>query len=78
MFHAVAPGGRCSRSTPQLCEALEAVAPYVTVLSAKFSVVEPGTRIRSHCGPANNRWKLHLGVVVPKEDIRPSFCDQNS
>lgn len=30
-----------------------------------ISILEPGTHLRPHCGPCNNRLTVHLGLVVP-------------
>lgn len=31
-----------------------------------FSVIEPQTHIKAHCGPTNTRLRCHLGIVVPE------------
>ena len=31
----------------------------------KFSLMNPGTRVKPHAGPTNTRVRLHLGLVVP-------------
>lgn len=31
----------------------------------KFSLMQPGTRTWSHCGPTNCRLRAHLGLIVP-------------
>ena len=36
------------------------------VISARFTVTEPGTHIVPHCGPHNARLRVHLGLRVPK------------
>jgi hypothetical protein len=30
-----------------------------------FSILEPGTHLRPHCGPSNNRLTVHLGLMIP-------------
>ena len=34
--------------------------------SAFFSLLRPGTHLRSHCGPTNARLRVHLGIAVPE------------
>lgn len=33
----------------------------------KFSVMQPGTHVWSHCGPTNSRLRAHLGLIVPQK-----------
>ena len=33
--------------------------------SAYFSILEPGSSLRAHCGPTNVRLRLHVGLSVP-------------
>ena len=35
----------------------------------KFSVMQGGTHVWSHCGPTNCRLRAHLGLIVP--DVGP-------
>ena len=42
--------------------------PHVT--SAFVNVLEPRTRIPSHCGDSNTTWRCHLPLVVPREAER--------
>ena len=34
--------------------------------SIKFSVLSPNMHIKKHCGPHNNRVRIHLGLIIPK------------
>jgi hypothetical protein len=33
--------------------------------SMQFSILQPGTHLRPHCGPTNHKLRVHLGLVVP-------------
>lgn len=41
---------------------------YDNVVSALFSVMEPGTHIKPHRGVFNGVVRYHLGVIIPKSD----------
>jgi ornithine lipid ester-linked acyl 2-hydroxylase len=36
------------------------------LVSAMFSVLEPGARLPAHCGPYNGLLRLHLGLIIPE------------
>ena len=44
---------------------LSAAADRLPRGSAVFSVLQPSTHLRQHCGPTNHRLRLHLPLVVP-------------
>jgi hypothetical protein len=33
--------------------------------SVEFSVLSPYTHLKPHCGPANHKLRLHLGLIIP-------------
>ena len=60
-----------ARAFPATIEVLEkvldAAADRLPRGSAVFSVLQPGTHLRKHCGPTNHRLRLHLPLVVPAD-----------
>ena len=58
-----------ARAFPTTIEVLEkvldAAADRLPRGSAVFSVLQPGTHLRKHCGPTNHRLRLHLPLIVP-------------
>lgn len=40
----------------------------VRIISAGVSTIQPGALIRAHCGPTNECWDLHLGLLIPEPD----------
>ena len=58
----------CKR-TPFTCGLLAnmAEATRTTVGDIKFSLMQPGTVVRPHTGPSNQRIRVHLGLDVPSE-----------
>lgn len=53
--------------TPNTCRVLDMISNFtqVSALNAQFLRLQPGGHIRSHCGPTNNRWVVHLGLECP-------------
>jgi beta-hydroxylase len=50
----------------QLCPATDRAVQNIPGLqSAMYSVLEPGTRLRSHRGPYNGILRYHLGLIIP-------------
>ncbi len=44
--------------------------------SIEFSVLQPGTHLRPHCGPSNHRLRLHLALQIPSvqaTDTQPTY-----
>lgn len=35
----------------------------------KFSVMSPGTRVQPHCGPTNNRLRMHCAIAIPEGEV---------
>jgi len=59
-------GGPCRRVFfPRTCEELANMDGVVSLQWAEFSVLEPGSHIRPHSGPTNDRLTLHLCVSTP-------------
>ncbi|KAK3285487.1 hypothetical protein CYMTET_6917 [Cymbomonas tetramitiformis] len=67
-------GGRRVDENCALCPRIAAIVdqiPEATTLARArggeilLSILEPGTHLRAHCGPSNNRLTVHLGLVVP-------------
>eukprot|EP00658_Telonema_sp_P-2_P025393 TRINITY_DN20224_c0_g1_i1.p1 TRINITY_DN20224_c0_g1~~TRINITY_DN20224_c0_g1_i1.p1 ORF type:complete len:224 (+),score=27.16 TRINITY_DN20224_c0_g1_i1:29-700(+) len=58
----------CSADAPVACRLLAALraAGVLSVLRIGYSAVGAQGRILPHFGPTNQRYKLHLGVVVPE------------
>ena len=58
----------CKR-TPFTCGLLEQMteATGTTVGDIKFSLMQPGTVVRPHTGPSNQRIRVHLGLEVPPQ-----------
>lgn len=56
------------RRTPFTCDLLERMpeATRTTVGDIKFSLMQPGTIVRPHTGPSNQRIRVHLGLKVPQ------------
>jgi len=59
----------CQRC-PKTCALLDKIPEATSLALAKggeilISILEPGTHLRPHCGPSNNRLTLHMGLVVP-------------
>ena len=62
---------RCPRTAALLCGDegdLLRDASSCPLGSAFFSLLQPGTRLRPHCGPTNARLRAHLALVVPPGD----------
>lgn len=60
-------GQNCARA-PLTCKIVEGfeAARTCTRGQVKFSVMEAGTHVWSHCGPTNCRLRAHLGLRVPR------------
>lgn len=61
--------GNCAMC-PAAAAAADAVASAASLALAGggeilLSILDPGTHLRPHCGPSNNRLTVHLGLVVP-------------
>jgi aspartyl/asparaginyl beta-hydroxylase (cupin superfamily) len=66
IFPLVAYGLRSQRNIdlcPQTWQILQAIPGLIT---AMFSILEPGKRIPPHRGPYNGVLRLHLGLIVPE------------
>ncbi len=50
------------RELPRTVALLDSI-PGLT--SAFVNVLEPGSRVPSHCGDSNTTWRCHLGLIVP-------------
>ena len=55
---------------PAAAAAADAVAEATSLALAGggeilLSILDPGTTLRPHCGPSNNRLTVHVGLVVP-------------
>ena len=57
----------CSRA-PFTCGLLDDMpeATRTTVGDIKFSLMQPGTIVRPHTGPSNQRIRVHLGLSIPQ------------
>ncbi len=57
----------CKR-TPITCKLIDQIKPARTCNrgQVKFSIMQPGVHVYSHCGPTNCRLRAHLGLKVPK------------
>ena len=40
----------------------KAHAPTIEIFNVKFSILNPGTAIRPHCGPSNARLRMHITI----------------
>ena len=60
---------RNARLCPQTARVLEGLRDVVSMVkgSCYFSLLRPGTHLKAHCGPTNERLRVHLGLVVPRE-----------
>lgn len=73
MYHLVNQGVLCFENlrhcprTSALFQQLKYAMAGCVFGFASFSVIEPGTEIRTHCGPTNARLRCHLGLNVPPE-----------
>ena len=64
----------CSRNydhTPVTCGLIDRVADRagaggVEIITSQFLRLEPGVKLRPHCGGGNFRWVMHLGLEVPQ------------
>lgn len=61
----------CSGEFQKTCLALQAI-PELQLRNgqAKISMLQPGTRIRPHCGPTNERLRMHCALIVPSPMIK--------
>lgn len=57
---------RNERNIAQCPETWRLVHRVPGLVSAMFSVLEPGQRLPAHCGPYNGLLRLHLGLIVPE------------
>lgn len=57
---------RHERNIGQCPETWRLVQRVPGLVSAMFSVLEPGKRLPAHCGPYNGLLRLHLGLIIPE------------
>jgi beta-hydroxylase len=57
---------RHERNIEQCPETWRLVQRVPGLVSAMFSVLEPGKRLPAHCGPYNGLLRLHLGLIIPE------------
>lgn len=63
--------GFTSRRNVALCPATwRALRPVPGLITAMFSIFEPGKRLPAHRGPYNGVLRLHLGLIVPTDRER--------
>lgn len=50
------------------CRILREQNPYASAITgaAKFYLLAPGTRLKAHCGQANLRLFIQMGIIIPK------------
>ena len=73
MVNGMIQANACAHGWKRTCALLRSI-PELQLKQgqAKISVLQPGTVIRPHCGPVNDRLRMHCGLVVPSESNRSS------